>query len=72
MRWRLEHPHRSRAILVSWAPWLLCGDSMVGDVERARRVEPHLMVTDPPYGVVTTLWRNEPRCLVPLSTGKVV
>jgi hypothetical protein len=33
---------------------ILCGDSTVAiDVERALGgVEPHLMVTDPPYGVI--------------------
>jgi DNA modification methylase len=41
---------------------LLCGDSTVAiDVERALGgVEPHLMVTDPPYGVnYDPAWRNE-------------
>jgi hypothetical protein len=41
---------------------LLCGDStVVTDVERALGVvEPHLMVTDPPYGVeYDPNWRNE-------------
>jgi DNA modification methylase len=41
---------------------LLCGDSTVAtDVERVLGgVEPHLMVTDPPYGVnYNADWRNE-------------
>jgi DNA modification methylase len=41
---------------------LLCGDSTVAtDVERVLGgVEPHLMVTDPPYGVnYDPAWRNE-------------
>lgn len=41
---------------------LLCGDSTVAtDVERVlASVKPHLMVTDPPYGVVYDAgWRNE-------------
>ncbi len=41
---------------------ILCGDSTVAiDVERALgAVEPHLMVTDPPYGVnYDPAWRNE-------------
>src|SRR5205823_10559695 len=41
---------------------LLCGDSTVAkDVERVLSgVEPHLMVTDPPYGVnYDPAWRNE-------------
>ena len=40
---------------------LLCGDSAVAtDVERALGgVEPHLMVTDPPYGIeYDPAWRN--------------
>ena len=39
---------------------LLCGDSTVAtDVERVLGgVEPHLMVTDPPYGV-NYAWRNQ-------------
>src|SRR6266481_4297850 len=40
---------------------LLCGDSTVAtDVERVLGVvEPHLMVTDPPYGVrYDPLWRE--------------
>ena len=42
---------------------LLCGDSTVAtDVERAGGVEPHLMVTDPPYGVEYDLaWRHTAR-----------
>jgi DNA modification methylase len=41
---------------------LLCGDSTVAtDVERVLAgVEPHLMVTDPPYGVnYNPEWRNQ-------------
>ena len=41
---------------------LLCGDSTVAtDAERVLDgVEPHLMVTDPPYGVeYDPNWRNE-------------
>ena len=41
---------------------LLCGDSTVAaDVERVLGgVAPHLMVTDPPYGVnYDPAWRNE-------------
>jgi hypothetical protein len=41
---------------------LLCGDSTVAtNVERVLGgVEPHLMVTDPPYGVnYDPAWRNE-------------
>ena len=42
---------------------LLCGDSTVAtDVERAGGVEPHLMVTDPPYGVeYDPAWRHTAR-----------
>ena len=41
---------------------LLCGDSTVAtDVERVLAgVEPHLMVTDPPYGAnYNPEWRNQ-------------
>jgi DNA modification methylase len=50
---------------------LLCGDSTVAtDVERVLGgVEPHLMVTDPPYGVnYDPNWRNETAD----STGHVI
>jgi len=48
---------------------LLCGDSTVAtDVERVLGgVEPHLMVTDPPYGVeYDPAWRNKAK----FSDGK--
>ena len=48
---------------------LLCGDSTVAtDVERVLGgVEPHLMVTDPPYGVnYDAGWRNKAK----FSDGK--
>jgi DNA modification methylase len=58
-----EHPvSRTGDLWLRGQHRLLCGDSTVAiDVERALGgVEPHLMVTDPPYGVnYDPAWRNE-------------
>ena len=58
-----EHPvSRTRDLWLLGRHRLLCGDSTVAsDVERVLGgVEPHLMVTDPPYGVnYDPAWRNE-------------
>jgi DNA modification methylase len=53
---------------------LLCGDATVAtDVERVLDgVRPHLMVTDPPYGVqYDPNWRNESGVSATARTGKV-
>jgi DNA modification methylase len=53
---------------------LLCGDATVAtDVERLLEgTRPHLMVTDPPYGVeYDPNWRNESGVSVTARTGKV-
>ena len=53
---------------------LLCGDATVAtDVERLiADVSPHLMVTDPPYGVdYDPAWRNEAGVSATTRTGKV-
>jgi DNA modification methylase len=53
---------------------LLCGDATVAtDVERLLDgAHPHLMVTDPPYGVeYDPNWRNESGVSVTARTGKV-
>jgi DNA modification methylase len=53
---------------------LLCGDATVAnDVERLLEgARPHLMVTDPPYGVeYDPNWRNESGVSVTARTGKV-
>jgi DNA modification methylase len=53
---------------------LLCGDATVPtDVERLLEgAQPHLMVTDPPYGVeYDPNWRNESGVSVTARTGKV-
>ena len=53
---------RSRATYGCSAVIACCGDSTVAtDVERALGgVAPHLMVTDPPYGVnYDPAWRNQ-------------
>jgi hypothetical protein len=58
-----EHPvSRTGDLWLLGRHRLLCGDSTVAtDVERVLGgVEPHLMVTDPPYGVnYDPAWRNE-------------
>src|ERR1700720_6709 len=58
-----EHPvSRTGDLWILGRHRLLCGDSTVAtDVERVLGgVEPHLMVTDPPYGVkYDPNWRNE-------------
>ena len=58
-----EHPvSRTRDLWLLGRHRLLCGDSTVAsDVERVLGgVEPHLMVTDPLYGVnYDPAWRNE-------------
>ena len=54
---------------------LLCGDATVpADVERLLGgVRPHLMVTDPPYGVeYDPAWRNEAGASQTRRTGKVL
>lgn len=54
---------------------LLCGDaSSASDVDRLLGpVRPHLMVTDPPYGVVyDPAWRNETGASQTRRTGKVL
>ena len=53
---------------------LLCGDATnAGDVARLLAgVQPHLMVTDPPYGVdYNPSWRNEAGVSATLRTGRV-
>ncbi|MGE5536051.1 MAG: site-specific DNA-methyltransferase [Acidobacteriota bacterium] len=53
---------------------LLCGDATVAtDIERLLEgARPHLMVTDPPYGVeYDPNWRNESGVSVTARTGKV-
>lgn len=53
---------------------LLCGDATVAtDVEQLLdKTVPHLMVTDPPYGVdYDPGWRNEARVSATARTGKV-
>jgi DNA modification methylase len=53
---------------------LLCGDATVAtDVERVLdQARPHLMVTDPPYGVeYDPSWRNESGVSATTRTGKV-
>jgi DNA modification methylase len=53
---------------------LLCGDATVAtDVERLiDKARPHLMVTDPPYGVeYDPNWRNESGVSATTRTGKV-
>ncbi|WP_439580364.1 site-specific DNA-methyltransferase, partial [Elioraea sp.] len=53
---------------------LLCGDATnAGDVARLLAgVQPHLMVTDPPYGVeYDPSWRNEAGVSATLRTGRV-
>src|SRR6202040_4441472 len=58
-----EHPvSRTGDLWILGRHRLLCGDSTVAtDVERVLGgVEPHLMVTDPPYGVdYDPDWRNQ-------------
>ena len=56
---------------------LVCGDSTVVDVvdKALAGVKPHLMVTDPPYGVeYDPAWRDEaaPRAKGPRATGEVI
>ena len=54
---------------------LLCGDATVaGDVERVLGgVRPHMMVTDPPYGVdYDPSWRNDAGVSQSRRTGKVL
>jgi DNA modification methylase len=54
---------------------LLCGDATsAADVSRLLGgARPHLMVTDPPYGVnYDPAWRNEAGVSVTMRTGKVV
>jgi DNA modification methylase len=54
---------------------LLCGDAtFAADVERLLAgVRPHLMVTDPPYGVeYDPSWRNDTGASRTLRTGKVL
>jgi DNA modification methylase len=72
-----EHPvSRTGDLWLLGQHRLLCGDSTVAtDVERVLGgVEPHLMVTDPPYGVsYDPKWRetNLKTWKKPRSTGKV-
>jgi hypothetical protein len=71
-----EHPvSRTGDLWLLGRHRLLCGDSTVAtDVERVLGgVEPHLMVTDPPYGVnYDPAWRNqkENAPLRPSSAGR--
>jgi DNA modification methylase len=54
---------------------LICGDATdAGTVERVLNgVQPHLMVTDPPYGVAyDPAWRNEVGAAKTKRTGKVL
>ncbi|MDO5604509.1 MAG: site-specific DNA-methyltransferase [Paracoccus sp. (in: a-proteobacteria)] len=54
---------------------LICGDSTVAtDVDRALGgITPHLMVTDPPYGVAyDPAWRNKAGASATRRTGKVL
>lgn len=70
-----------QAISVPGDVWLLgkhrlmCGDSTVAtDVERLLAgVKPHLMVTDPPYGVEYSAdWRNDAPAGKPRADGRIV
>jgi DNA modification methylase len=55
--------------------WLICGDATdAGTVAKVLNgVQPHLMVTDPPYGVAyDPAWRNEVGAARTKRTGKVL
>jgi DNA modification methylase len=71
-----EHPVTRRGDLWVLGPHrLLCGDATVEtDVERLQGgVKPHLMVSDPPYGVdYDPAWRNKLGVAATRRTGKVL